>query len=163
MTDRKTTFETLDQLLKKDEANLTRLAEALEQEHRALAGNDMQQLEQATSEKNELLDALRERAKQKIHLLAQLGYRPDSGQAVSDFLRDQAGADSLLMQRWEAAQKQLNECQHRNAVNGRILGHLQRRISRISDIIRGADQQQALYGSTGESRSLTHSQVFASA
>ncbi|MEQ6884885.1 flagellar protein FlgN [Salicola sp. Rm-C-2C1-2] len=163
MTDYKTTFETLDQLLRKDEANLNRLAEVLEQEHRALASNAMEQLEQATSEKNELLDALRDRAKQKIRLLAQIGYHPDSGQAVSDFLRDQAGADSALMERWEAAQKQLSECQHRNAVNGRILSHLQRRLSRVSDIIRGADQQQALYGSTGESRNLTHSQVFASA
>lgn len=163
MTDDKTTFETLDQLLKKDEANLGRLAEVLEEEHRALASNAMEQLEQATSEKNGLLDALRDRAKQKIRLLAQLGYRPDSGRAVSDFLREQAGADSALMKRWEAAQERLSECQHRNAVNGRILGHLQRRLSRVSDIIRGADQQQALYGSAGESRNLTHSQVFASA
>ncbi|XOZ34307.1 flagella synthesis protein FlgN [Halomonadaceae bacterium KBTZ08] len=163
MTDHKTTFDTLDQLLRKDEANLNRLAEVLEQEHQALAGNEMAQLEQATREKNELLDALRDRAKQKIRVLAQLGYRPDSGQAISDFLRNQAGAQSTLMKRWEEAQQQLGECQHRNEVNGRILGHLQRRLSRISDIIRGADQQQSLYGSTGEARSLTHSHVFASA
>lgn len=163
MTDYRTSFETLDQLLRKDEANLDRLAEVLEQEHQALAGNEMGQLEQATSEKNELLDALRDRAKQKIRVLARMGYRPDSGQAISAFLREQAGAQSTLMERWEGAQKRLNECQYRNEVNGRILGHLQRRLSRISDIIRGAGQQQSLYGSTGESHSLTQSQVFVSA
>ena len=163
MTDRKTTFETLDQLLKKDETNLARLAEVLEQEHAALADNDMATLEQATSEKNDLLDALRDRARKKIHLLAQLGYHPDSGQAASEFLMEHLGADSTLMERWRSAQQQLSECQHRNAVNGRILGHLQRRLWRISDIIRGADQKQSLYGSAGESRSLTDSQVFASA
>ncbi len=163
MTDQKTTFATLDQLLREDEANLARLAGVLDEEHTALADNDMETLERATSEKNDLLSALRERARKKIHLLAQLGYRPDSGQAASTFLREKAGADSSIMERWHSAQKQLSECQHRNAVNGRILGHLQRRLSRISDIIRGADQKQSLYGSAGESRSLTDSHVFASA
>ena len=163
MTEQKTTFGTLDQLLQKDETNLAQLAEVLEQEHAALAGNDMETLEQATREKDDLLSALRERAREKIHLLVQLGYRPNSGQSASDFLREQAGTDSSLIKRWHSAQKQLSHCQHRNAVNGRILGHLQRRLSRVSDIIRGADQKQALYGSTGESRSLTDSQVFASA
>lgn len=152
MTDRKTTFDTLDQLLKKDETNLARLAEVLEQEHAALADNDMEALEQATSEKDELLGELRERARKKIHLLAQLGYRPDSGKAASEFLMEQAGADSTLMERWQSAQQQLSECQHRNAVNGRILGHLQRRLSRISDIIRGADPNQSLYGSAAAYR-----------
>ncbi|MGM0451117.1 MAG: flagella synthesis protein FlgN [Pseudomonadota bacterium] len=163
MTDRKTTFNTLDQLLEKDETNLTRLAEVLEQEHAALANNDMASLEEATREKDELLGALRERARKKIHVLAQLGYRPDGGKTASEFMVEQVGSDSKLMERWQSAQQQLSECQHRNAVNGRILGHLQRRLSRISDIIRGADQKQSLYGSAGESRSLTDSHVFASA
>lgn len=162
MTDRNATLETLDELLRSDESELGRLADVLESEHRALAGNDMEQLQQATAEKDELLGALRERAKRKIHLLAQLGYRPDRKHAASEFLREQAGADSSLMERWHSAQQKLAECQHRNAVNGRILGHLQRRLSRISDIIRGADQNQSLYGSAGESRSLTDSHVFAS-
>lgn len=163
MTDRKATFETLDQLLKQDETSLAQLADILDQEHAALANNDMEALEKASSEKDELLGALRERAREKIHALAQLGYRPDSGKAASEFLMEQVGAASPLVERWQSAREKLSECQHRNAVNGRILSHLQRRLGRISSIIRGADQKQSLYGSAGESHSLTNSQVFASA
>lgn len=68
-------------------------------------------LEQATSEKDELLGTLRERARKKIHLLAQLGYRPDSEQAASEFLMEHVGADSMLMERWQSAQQRLSECQ----------------------------------------------------
>lgn len=155
------TVDGLKSLLRKDEANLEQLLAILETEHRALASNDMTTLENATNEKDELLKAIRERAKRKIRLLTQLGYRPDSVESPSLFLERISG-DASLMERWRRAQKQLEHCQHRNAVNGRILGHLQRRITRISDIIRGADRNQSLYGSAGETQSLNHSQVLTS-
>lgn len=155
------TIDGLKSLLRKDEANLERLLTVLESEHEALAGNDMAALESATSEKDSLLNAIRERAKRKIRLLVELGYHPDSGQAASAFLRENAN-DPELLERWERAQAQLDRCQQKNAVNGRILGHLQRRVTRISDIIRGADSNQSLYSSGGETRSLNHSHVLAS-
>ena len=155
------TVEGLKSLLRKDEANLERLLTVLESEHEALAGNDMTALESAASEKDEILQAIRERAKRKIRLLVELGYRPDSGQPPSLFLTQISG-DGELIQRWERAQGQLEHCQQKNAVNGRILGHLQRRVTRISDIIRGADRNQSLYSSGGETRSVNHSHVLAS-
>lgn len=155
------TIDGLKSLLRKDEANLEQLLTVLESEHQALAINDMTALENATSEKDALLKAIRERAKRKIRLLVDLGYRPDSGQAPSEFLREISN-DQELLARWEQAQTQLDQCQRKNAVNGRILGHLQRRVTRISDIIRGADRNQSLYSSGGETRSLNHSHVLAS-
>ena len=155
------TVEGLKALLRKDEANLDQLLTVLESEHEALAGNDMTALENATAQKDEILQAIRERAKRKIRLLVELGYRPDSGQAPSLFLK-QISDDDDLIERWKRAQDQLEHCQQKNAVNGRILGHLQRRVTRISDIIRGADRNQSLYGSGGQAQSVNHSHVLAS-
>lgn len=155
------TIDGLKSLLRKDEANLEQLLKVLETEHQALAENDMETLEQATAEKDAILKAIRERAKRKIHLLAELGYRPHSEQAPSEFLQNLSG-DEVLIERWHNAQQQLARCQHKNAVNGRILGHLQRRVTRISDIIRGADRNQTLYGSAGQTQSLNHSNVLVS-
>lgn len=155
------TVEGLKTLLRKDEASLEQLLTVLESEHEALAGNDMTALENATSEKDEILQAIRERAKRKIRLLVDLGYRPDSGQVPSQFLKQISGDDDLI-QRWESAQAQLERCQQKNAVNGRIVGHLQRRVTRISDIIRGSDRNQSLYSSGGETQSVNHSHVLAS-
>lgn len=155
------TIDGLKSLLRKDEANLDQLLKVLEAEHEALASNDMTALENATSEKDTILQAVRERAKRKIRLLVELGYRPDSGQAPSVFLK-QVSSDDDLIGRWESAQSYLERCQQKNAVNGRILGHLQRRVTRISDIIRGADRSQSLYSSGGETQSLNHSHVLAS-
>ena len=156
------TLDGLKSLLRRDEGDLEKLTGVLATEHQALAGNDMTALEQATNEKDELLKAVRERARRKIRLLAQLGYSPDSGESPGTFL-ERVCADAGLIEQWHSTRKRLEHCQHRNSVNGRILGHLQRRLARISDIIRGADRNQSLYGSGGEAHSLNPRHVLASA
>ena len=79
----------------------------------------------------------------------------------SQFLKQISGDDDLI-QRWHNAQDRLERCQQKNAVNGRIVGHLQRRVTRISEIIRGSDRNQSLYSSGGETQSVNHSHVLAS-
>ncbi len=156
------TTNDLKALLKKDLANLEQLHKVLQGEHEALRNNNALDLEQAATEKDRLLKAIRERAKTKIRLLVNLGYHPDSGETPSDFLQKKTG-DQVLIELWRNAQSQLETCQRTNAVNGRIINHMQRRLTRISDIIRGADRNQSLYGKAGETQSLTHSSVLASA
>lgn len=151
----------LKTLLKKDLANLEQLHNTLHSEHEALRANDASTLEQTATDKDRLLKAIRERAKTKIRLLVNLGYHPDSGESPSSFLGRTTG-DQALIGLWHNAQSQLEECQRRNAVNGRIINHMQRRLTRISDIIRGADRNQSLYGKAGETQSLNHSNVLAS-
>ena len=152
----------LKSLLKRDLANLDQLEKTLETEHEALSRNDMEHLDQAREQKDELLKAIRERAKRKIHILVNMGYRPDSGRAASAFLREETGDEGLITA-WQEAQKKLEACQRRNAVNGRIINHMQRRLTRISDIIRGSNPNQSLYGSGGETRSLNASNVLTTA
>ena len=156
------TTNDLKALLKKDLANLEQLHEVLQSEHEALRNNNASALEQTAGDKDRLLKAIRERAKVKIRHLVNLGYHPDSGEKPSAFLASKTG-DQVLIGLWRNAQSQLDECQRANAVNGRIINHMQRRLTRISDIIRGADRNQSLYGKSGETRTLTHTNVLTSA
>ncbi len=155
-------IDELKSLLKRDLANLDQLEKTLDTEHEALSQNDMEGLDEARVQKDDLLKAIRERAKRKIHILVNLGYRPDSGRSASGFLQEETG-DEGLISTWLEAQEKLETCQRRNAVNGRIINHMQRRLTRISDIIRGSNPNQSLYGSGGETRSLNASNVLTTA
>ena len=155
------TQDRLIQLLKGDLALLQKLSETLDEEHQALADNDSERIRTLTDSKNDLLESIRERARRKVRLLVNLGYRPDQG-APSDFLVEQE-LDPTIQSLWGKAQSHLEHCQTRNEVNGRIIIHMNRRLGRMADILRGNDQRQSLYGSSGQRSSLNSSTTFASA
>ena len=154
------TIESLKKRLTSDTQDLKTLKSLLEQEKDLLAGNQIPALESITVQKNDLLNRIRESARQKIHLLVQMGFRPDQGEP-SQFI--QSLGDESLSVCWEGAHQALLDCQFHNEVNGRIVSHLQRRISRLSDIIRGKDMQPALYGSSGKQQRLGGGHILASA
>jgi len=153
-------IDQLAALLNTDLQSLDLLDAALQQEHQALEKNTSEALESATREKNALLEQLRERARQKVHLLVDLGYRPDKG-APSAFL-EHNGAPARMLELWHRAQSRLEDCQRQNAVNGRIISHMQRRLTRMADILRGNDRSQRLYGAAGQTQNLNHNSVLAS-
>ncbi|TVP58071.1 MAG: flagellar protein FlgN [Halomonadaceae bacterium] len=153
-------LEQLTTLLRNDLENLKALNHTLGQEHRALESNNADSLTALSSEKEQLLAALRQRARQKVRLLVELGFRPDLG-SPSAFLVKQAVSPELLGL-WQKAQTGLEICQRQNSVNGRIISHMQRRLARMADILRGNDRSQRLYGSAGETRNLNHNSVLAS-
>ena len=113
-----------------------------------------------TSEKNDLLGAIRERAKQKIRTLVQMGYRPESGEP-SRFIRSAGLSD--LFQLWQEADQKLRACQTLNQNNGRVITHLQKRLTRLTDIFRGTNGQQKLYGARGDLTTVASRTVLASA
>lgn len=152
--------EQLQVILQEDIHQLGLLVELLNQEKTVLASADIQPLQDITSQKNQILEGVRERARKKIHLLVDIGYRPNAGDP-SRFIRA-AGMDDLH-QLWKEADTRLRKCQALNQNNGRILGHLQKRLSRITDIFRGASTQQKLYGSTGQQTSVSSTNILASA
>ncbi|WP_372963907.1 flagella synthesis protein FlgN [Marinobacter sp.] len=153
-------IDELKTLLCEDLRQLDILADLLIREKQVLSSPDINPLQEITEQKSRLLGDIRERARQKIHLLVSLGYRPDSGEP-SRFIR--AGGMDELYQLWKSADQKLRECQAINHNNGRVVGHLQKRLARVTDIFRGASAQQKLYGSQGQQTSVSSRTILASA
>lgn len=89
-----------------------------------------------------------------------MGYRPESGEP-SRFIRSAGFSD--LFELWQEADQKLRTCQTLNQTNGRVISHLQKRLSRLTDIFRGATGQQKLYGAQGQQTTVSSSTVLASA
>ncbi|MDF0750598.1 flagellar protein FlgN [Marinobacter sp. 71-i] len=154
------TIDELKDLLSQDIRQLETLADILYQEKDCLSTSDIRKLEALTGEKNTLLEQIRERAKLKIRLLVNMGFRPESG-APSRFIRSAGLADVHAL--WEDADKRLKACQELNHTNSRVVSHLQKRLSRLTDIFRGVAGHQKLYGAQGEQKAVSHSTILASA
>lgn len=153
-------IDDLKNLLSQDISQLDTLADILDREKACLASSDLQALNALTKEKNDLLSAIRERARQKIRTLVQMGYRPESGEP-SRFIRSAGLSD--LDQLWQDADRKLRACQTLNQTNGRVISHLQKRLSRLTDIFRGSTSQPKLYGAHGEQTTVSSRTVLASA
>ncbi|SFM25192.1 flagella synthesis protein FlgN [Marinobacter zhejiangensis] len=153
-------IDTLKNLLNEDIRQLDELAELLKLEKQKLAESDVQSLEALTAKKNALLQMVRERAKQKIHALVDMGFRPDNGQPTQ-FIQSSGLAD--LIESWSSAEQRLRECKRLNQVNERVVGNLQKRLARLSDIFRGTTGHQKLYGASGHQTTVTQTTVLASA
>lgn len=150
----------LKELLSQDVQQLGRLQELLQNEKACLSASDVRALQDLTAEKNQVLEQVRARAKQKIHHLVAMGYKPDQG-APSRFIQSAGLTD--LFDLWQQADAQMRECQALNQHNGRVMGHLQKRLSRLTDIFRGAAGQQKLYGQQGQQTSVSSRTMLASA
>lgn len=153
-------IDELKELLAGDIRQLDILADILNQEKTCLSNSDVRKLGSLTSEKNTLLEQIRESAKRKIRLLVAMGFRPDSGEP-SRFIRSAGLPDLLAL--WEEADRRLKNCQEVNQINGRVISHMQKRLSRLTDIFRGVSGHQKLYGAQGEQKAVSHSTILASA
>lgn len=153
-------IDELKALLQQDIRQLEQLGGLLAAEKQHLKSSDVDGLQGLTQEKNRLLNDVRERAKRKIHALVNMGFNPRLGQP-STFIRS-AGIDELT-QLWTDAENRLKACQRMNQVNGRIIGNLQQRLGRLTEIFRGCSDQAKLYGASGQSSAVSHKNVLASA
>ena len=153
-------FAELKSLLDQDISALESLNELLHQERRALGANDMVTVESLTGRKNELLDSLRDRARQKVRHLVAIGFKPASG-VPSAFLKKIGNEEIEAL--WHAAHQAMTDCQAANSVNGQVINHLQKRANRLSEIIRGVSPSQKLYGAGGREEAVSHKSVLANA
>lgn len=153
-------FTELKTLLNQDLSLLTDLTALLEQEQGALGENDMATLEALVSTKHGILDRIRDNAKEKIRHLVTAGFKPTSG-VPSTFL--QGLGDEDLSTLWQDVHQAMAQCQGANSINGQIITHLQKRTGRLSEIIRGVNPNQKLYGAGGREEAVSHKSVLASA
>lgn len=154
------TVDKLQALLDQDLEQLHQLKTLLEEEKTLLADADVRAIQPLTERKNTLLSAIRDRARQKVHLLVEMGFRPDHGHP-SRFIRS-AGMTELY-ERWESAQAALADCHALNQQNSKVVSHLQARLAKLTDIFRGSSSQQKLYGASGQQTSVGHRNILASA
>ncbi|MCH8497179.1 MAG: flagellar protein FlgN [Marinobacter sp.] len=154
------TIDDLITLLNQDCNALNILHDLLMQEKDLLRDGEAAGLESLTKEKSVLLEQVREQAKSKIRLLVQMGYRPELG-SPSRYI--QSSGIAPLMEAWQAAEAALASCQDLNSVNSRVVTHLQQRLGRLTDIIRGSSGQAKLYGASGEQTSIGQRNKLASA
>jgi len=150
----------LIQQLDTDIQVLSQLQSLLEEERTALETNAVESIQDIHPRKAYCLDQLRESARRKVHFLVQLGFRPDTGEALQ-FVRSLG--EPRLTERWVQAQDALRHCQFVNEVNGRVIAHLQRRVDRLTEILRGQATQPKLYGKAGKETGLGGSMILASA
>ncbi|WP_148862934.1 flagella synthesis protein FlgN [Marinobacter fonticola] len=153
-------IDELRSLLQQDIQQLEQLGGLLAAEKNHLKSSDVDGLQALTQEKNRILGDIRERAKRKIRALVNMGFKPQQGQP-STFIRS-AGLTELT-QLWTDAENRLKACQRMNQVNGRIIGNLQLRLGRLTEIFRGCSEQAKLYGAKGQSAAVSHKNVLASA
>jgi flagella synthesis protein FlgN len=153
-------IDDLKDFLSQDIRQLQDLAETLRTEKACLSTSDLRALNELTAEKNRLLGDIRERAKAKIHALVAMGYRPDSGEP-SRFILSAGLVDTHEL--WKQADARLKECHALNQNNGRVVSHMQKRLSRLADIFRGTTGQQKLYGAKGEHTGTSDRTILASA
>ncbi len=150
----------LKDLLSQDVQQLEQLTNILRKEKSCLSSSDLSELQALTTEKNQLLDQIRERARQKIRVLVAIGYQPDRT-SPSRFI--QSTGQTELYELWMQADQQMHECKTLNQNNGRVISHLQKRLSRLTSIFRGAAGQQKLYGAKGECTTVSGTNILASA
>lgn len=153
-------IEKLKELLSQDIDQLQTLKEILVREKALLSQSDVKELAAVTQDKNNHLGQIRERAKVKIRLLVAMGFSPDKGEP-SRFLKSAGMTD--LVELWSQASSVLEDCQALNRTNGRIISHLQKRLSKLTEIFRGVSGQDKLYGAKGQEEAVTHSSILASA
>jgi flagella synthesis protein FlgN len=153
-------IDELKDLLSEDIRQLESLADILHQEKVSLSTSDIRTLETLTGEKNTLLGQIRDRAKLKIRLLVSMGFRPENG-SPSRFILSAGLSDVYDL--WRGADERLKACHQLNSNNGRVVIHLQKRLSRLTDIFRGVTGHQTLYGAQGEQKAVSHRTILASA
>ncbi len=150
----------LKELLSRDVQQLQELTDILRKERSCLSSSDLSELQGLTTQKNQILDQIRDRARQKIRVLVALGYQPDKA-SPSRFI--QSTGQTELFELWKQADRQMQECKTLNQNNGRVISHLQKRLSRLASIFRGATGQQKLYGAKGECTTVSGTNILASA
>lgn len=153
-------IDDLKNLLAEDVRQLDQLSELLKQEKALLGDSDIRSLQTVTEQKNAALMDIRERAKQKIHLLVAMGYSPDQGEP-SRFILGAGLKDTYAL--WQQASERLKTCRQLNEGNGKVVQHLQKRLARLTDVFRGTSGQQKLYGSKGEQTGMNNRSILASA
>jgi len=153
--------EQLTALLESDLIELDQLELVLGQEKSSLQQRDRIALDKITVQKQQIIQSVEKRAKQKAALLANSSLKIRPGQ-VREKLTSLNNPNLLAV--WDRAAVKLETCKQRNQVNGAIISHSLMRTNRLMNILRGQTSLPATtYGQSGKTRNYGGSTTIARA
>lgn len=121
----------------------------LDQEHAAISGNRLQDMEQLLAAKQQSIADLESLS--EAFLVLVLGPSRAKGNVVAETLRhyDPMGTRGLESL-WREVELLLTQCRDKNNINGKIIALGQRRIQQALSILRGDElNAESCYGATG--------------
>lgn len=138
------------------------MLQALQQEHQALAQNDLPAFESALQKKQAHARAL-EKLEDFLAPLAQIIGGEVSKTALNKFISglNEAKLREALQARWDQFSKTLHACHEQNRLNHRIVEASRVQLQQALDILRGSSQTPQLYGASGKQAESKHSQPLA--
>lgn len=141
--------ERLDDLLQEAVREACLLESALERESQALAGRDLEALNQAVSGKHQMAQSLEGLTREQTALLRAGGFDPD-GPGMDRCLRtwDEEGRMRPL---WDRLQEVMARCRRLNQINGGVVTMQQQQVQQAIHVLRGEDSRTELYDPRGRS------------
>jgi flagellar biosynthesis/type III secretory pathway chaperone len=140
----------LRSLLQRQYDGARHMLRILDQEHAAISGNRLQDMEQLLAAKQQSIAEL-ESLSQEFLALALAPSSPAKGNAMAETLRQRDptgtwGLESL----WREVELLLTQCRVKNNVNGKVIALGHRRIQQALSILRGGElNAESCYGATG--------------
>lgn len=137
----------LDTLLNQAVREACLLESALERESNALAERDLQALNQAVAEKQQLVVSLERLTREQTQLMRTAGFDADAmGMAACLRAWDEQG---LMTPLWERLQTVMGRCKRLNQINGGVVETQRQQVDQAIHILRGEDPRTELYGPSG--------------
>jgi len=137
----------VQQMIAQDSIATDQLKTLLLQEREMLEQRQHDGLPQIIEQKDQLLDALAQSARQRQQILQALGLKPDT-QNWQDLLSAHA-ALAESREPWHALKNAFGECQRLNDINGKMISRSKQTLGNLLNILRGQVATPQLYTQTG--------------
>jgi flagella synthesis protein FlgN len=130
---------------------LSGMLQALQEEHQALASNDLPAFEIALQKKQAHAHAL-EKLEDYLTPLSQIIGGDVSRSGLDKFINalSDAAVRDQVQTRWDQFSKMLGECHEQNQLNHRVIEASRIQLQQALDILRGESGAPQLYGASGK-------------
>jgi len=139
----------LNSIIQEDIEASGALLKLLEAEQQALKKRLHRDLENLLREKNTLIHTLDANAEKRQQILAQatMTGTAESWQKLLVLINNQK-----LIDDWETVKTNIDQCQHFNGINGKMIARGQQTVRRLLNILRGQTAVPGLYTQSGTTR-----------
>lgn len=128
---------------------LEQLENLLNAERTALSSRQLEEIQDSTEQKQALLTRYLELNKDRVTLLQNLGYSPDSEGVNNLIASAPPTAQTVLNDSWSKLQNKLSSLQESNKINGLISSRNLKNIEQLLSIMSGRSAKDRLYNQKG--------------
>lgn len=148
-------IQEIAKLLTKEVELMSSFVSVLQKEEQILSDNHADKLEQIISEKNLVLSDILVIEKQKNQLLSQLGFAIDA-EGMKAFLASTNNEPSI-QEAWKQLLELSSQAKESNRVNGLLINRQMVKNQTALNILQQTDQNAAVYGADGQSKTTNSS------